>query len=545
MSYIRPLLAAALFLSTIAAAHAQSADLASVAPLLDEQTLAVGRIDLRKIDVPAFTKLLAEVSPDKSPQAAEHLRQVGEKAAGALQGLTQAGIGELFVVVSLADTPPGSPFLVAPVKAGQSAPAAAKALQEITQLPAAEIRGQVAIVGAQATLERLKKARPALRPEFATALAKAPEAAVQLVIAPSVDARRVLREMLPRLPDEVGGGSGRQLADGVQWAVLNAQLSPRLSLSLTIQSKDADSAAALRAMAISTLATLREGPQAQRIPQLGELIRALTPKQTGDRLSITVDGQDGSARALLGALLPPLQDARTAAGRAQSSNNLKQIMLAMHMYHDEHQAFPPQAIRSKEGKPLLSWRVALLPYLGENALYKEFRLNEPWDSAHNRPLVEKMPPSFASPHLGDALRAKGMTSYLAPLSKQPPAVFVAPRPLTPEAEAKGERAVGEEAQSPLMVFDVPQGTRMRLITDGTSNTIAVVEALPKVAVAWSKPDDALIDPKDPAAWLRSPNNEGFSAGFCDGSVRFIKTTLDPTTLLRLFQMDDGHPLGEF
>jgi len=156
-----------------------------------------------------------------------------------------------------------------------------------------------------------------------------------------------------------------------------------------------------------------------------------------------------------------------------------------------------------------------------------------------------MPASLASPALGDALRAKGMTSYLAPLSKQPPAVFVTPKPIAPDAEEKGERTPDEQAKGPLMIFDIARGTRMRLITDGTSNTIAVVEAHPKSAVIWTRPDDLVIDPKMPAAKLAGQPNDGFNTGFCDGSVRFLKATLDAKTLLHLFQMDDGESIGEF
>src|SRR5262245_56693586 len=77
--------------------------------------------------------------------------------------------------------------------------------------------------------------------------------------------------------------------------------------------------------------------------------------------------------------------------RAGVANNLKQIGVAMHTYHDKHRSFPAAAIYGKDGKALLSWRVALLPYLGLEALYKEFKLDEPWDSAHNKRLLEKMP----------------------------------------------------------------------------------------------------------------------------------------------------------
>lgn len=101
------------------------------------------------------------------------------------------------------------------------------------------------------------------------------------------------------------------------------------------------------------------------------------------------EGQAGDAEE------DPLKD---ATDRALVRRNLKALALAMHNYHAAKGQFPPAAVTDRAGKPLLSWRVLLLPYLeGQNApsLYKEFRLNEPWDSPHNKKLLARMPAVFA------------------------------------------------------------------------------------------------------------------------------------------------------
>src|SRR5262249_38211559 len=102
--------------------------------------------------------------------------------------------------------------------------------------------------------------------------------------------------------------------------------------------------------------------------------------------------------------------ARAAAARAQNSNNLKRIGIAFHEFLDEKKTFPRHAIYSPDGKtPLLSWRVAILPYLGEKALYDQFKFDEPWDSQHNRRLIPKMPKVYAPVLAGKA--DEGKTFY--------------------------------------------------------------------------------------------------------------------------------------
>ena len=93
--------------------------------------------------------------------------------------------------------------------------------------------------------------------------------------------------------------------------------------------------------------------------------------------------------------IPAVQAARTAAA-TQSNNHIKQLGLAVHNYNSVYNHLPQQAIFGKDGKPLLSWRVALLPYLDQAVLYKKFKLDEPWDSPHNHALLKYMP-SFIFP----------------------------------------------------------------------------------------------------------------------------------------------------
>ena len=212
-------------------------------------------------------------------------------------------------------------------------------------------------------------------------------------------------------------------------------------------------------------------------------------------------------------LLPAVQAAREAARRAQSTNNLKQLMLAMFNYHDARKAFPAQAIYSDEGKPLLSWRVAILPYIEEQALYDQFHLDEPWDSEHNKQLIAKMPQVYLCPssHLN---QADGKTTYVAP--------------------------VGEE-----LIFDgTKDGARLQRITDGTSKTIMLVDASDDAAVVWTKPDDLEYDAENPLKGLTGHHPGIFNAGIADGSVRAISLDIDLDTLRALFTKAGGEVIND-
>jgi hypothetical protein len=215
-----------------------------------------------------------------------------------------------------------------------------------------------------------------------------------------------------------------------------------------------------------------------------------------------------TAPIMVGLLVPAVQKVREAAARVQSSNNLKQLGLAMFMYNDTYGTFPPAYSLSKDGKPLLSWRVHILPFIEQNNLSKQFHLDEPWDSPHNKTLIEKMPKTYRSPASN---APPGRTNYLTVRGKD-------------------------------TAFPGAKGVKLSEITDGTSNTIAVVEVSDKKAVVWTKPDDFEFNEKNPIDGLLGLWPGGFLAAFCDGSVRFIGRSVNPKELRNAFIRNDGNPV---
>ena len=204
---------------------------------------------------------------------------------------------------------------------------------------------------------------------------------------------------------------------------------------------------------------------------------------------------------MTGLLLPAVQAAREAARRMSSMNNLKQIMLALLNYESAYRKLPQQAITDADGNPLLSWRVAILPFIEQNDLYEQFHLDEPWDSEHNIKLLDKMPAIYHHPSHPPML---GMASYLAPIGQ----------------------GIGL----------TEDGLRYRDITDGTSNTIAVVEVSPDRVVPWTKPEDLDVDENTIDMWM---NPKGANVAFFDGSVRFIPFEVDEEVLRNYFTTRDG------
>lgn len=234
------------------------------------------------------------------------------------------------------------------------------------------------------------------------------------------------------------------------------------------------------------------------------------------------------APVMIGLLLPAVQAAREAAREAarrqQCANNLKQIGLGMHLFADAHRGSFPTAIVAADGQPLLSWRVAILPLLGETALYEEFHLDEPWDSPHNRPLVERMPLVFACP---SAEPTAGATAYLAAAG---PGMALA-EPSTTSRTADGASIAGVPLQE---------------ISDGLSRTILVLEVGDRQAVPWTKPEEIGIEPVEAVAALLDSRTGHAGhlrlAAFADGSVRTIADDIDPEVFKAELTRDGGETL---
>jgi hypothetical protein len=218
-------------------------------------------------------------------------------------------------------------------------------------------------------------------------------------------------------------------------------------------------------------------------------------------------------------LAPAFAKVAEARNRMEESNNLKMLGLATHNFHDQRNQLPRPAIESPDGKPLLSWRVALLPYLEptQDALYKQFRLDEPWDSDHNKALISMMPKVYLRP--GQPPDGSGRTHYQAVVGKG--LLF----------DYKFFDGVGK-----------PRSRRMADVTDGMSNTLMFVVA--KDPVIWTQPED--IDADDGAAILPRLDKR-FSAGtmstFADGSVRPIRPGVSEATLKAALTAAGGEVMG--
>lgn len=236
-------------------------------------------------------------------------------------------------------------------------------------------------------------------------------------------------------------------------------------------------------------------------------------------------------------LVPAVQKVRQAAARAQSMNNLKQIALAFHSYNDMHRRLPPVAVFSKDGRPLYSWRVLLLPFVEQDNLFRQFKLDEPWDSPHNIALSRMLPPVYRHP-LQDP-NETSLTHYQlfngpvgGNLTQQ--AAFVSPSlPLVPFRNVQTRAPVFESRT----ITSIPRSFR-----DGTSNTILVAEAA--VGVPWTKPGDLDFDPNQPLPRLGGLLPTGFNVAMADGSALFIDPNrVSEQTLRHAIMASDGAPLG--
>jgi beta-lactamase regulating signal transducer with metallopeptidase domain len=258
----------------------------------------------------------------------------------------------------------------------------------------------------------------------------------------------------------------------------------------------------------------------------------------------------------LSALVPSIDAMRIDGRRAQSANNIKQIMVAMHNYADTYGGkFPPAVIYGKDGKGKVphSWRVELLPYLEQDALYKAYQFDEPWDSEANKKVLAQMPAVFRDPSADPKSTRSAYYVMLGKASEKKKeegggaaGAGGLPGGATTDGGAAGivpagDAALGIPVDTSLpTAFSKKEGIRFLEILDGTSNTIAVVEA--KRDIPWTKPEDIAYDPKGKAPKLGGYYSDGFHAGFCDGAVKLLPANISEDSLRAYLSPAGGEPI---
>ncbi|MBI1917777.1 MAG: DUF1559 domain-containing protein [Planctomycetes bacterium] len=258
------------------------------------------------------------------------------------------------------------------------------------------------------------------------------------------------------------------------------------------------------------------GDPDRALDQTRQFLEQLTPRASDRTVSLNwkVKGTEMlEGVEVFGKLawLDAVNKVRQSAVRTQAQNNFRQIVIAMQDYADNHQGqLPPAIIRHPQTKkPLYSWRVALLPYLEQNDLYKKLKLDEPWDSPHNRLLL------------------------------QTPKVYQMP---SAQPEWPGQTFI-QVFTGPGTPFNGEQGPRLPAsFPDGMSQTILIAES--KVAVHWAAPQDIVYNKQgSPRRFLGNRYGMGPLVGMADGVARFVGPGVSDETLRRAIDPADGLPLG--
>jgi tetratricopeptide (TPR) repeat protein len=328
----------------------------------------------------------------------------------------------------------------------------------------------------------------------------------------------------PQVAQLVGAIKGR-ISGGAIVMDAGSDLALNIKLNLTEESAAGEANQALTGLVMmgkqmAPFALGQAPPPLQ--PSLGQAVNSLASTSADSQVtvSITIPGtlvqvlKDNPE--LLGPMAGGPMPSASIAGPAptgdslrRTSNNLKQIGLAMHNFHDTFNHLPSADGNGEAGagkKSGLSWRVHILPYLEHAELYTQFHLDEAWDSPHNMALVDQMPDVFKV----DGVDEPGQTTV----------------------------HVFASANTP---FDPEKPIGFRDITDGTSNTILAVVAGPETAAPWTKPGGLALDTANPIGALGTIG-EVFQAVFCDGAVQNVSASIPPQFLSNRIQFNDGNPL---
>ncbi len=464
--------------------------------LLDETVIGYLHVDLQKIDAEKTTGLFASLF-GKDSRIGNQFLMSEDFFSQIIDTLKEAGGRRLYFHLSLSDIPVNGPIGWLQLEAGADSTKAAEAIEQVFAMAGfkAVPRESAVLFGTESLLKRLAVNPLPLRADAAEYLELDDDTELSIVLVPSSDHHKVLSEFFDTMPAPFQSVTGTMFADGARHTVLKVAAVDEQKLELRFTGKDPQSASQLKT-ALDKM--LQSKPSIDGIISMPEEFKLLIngilqavadadQSSGGNSFSYSYSESTGSLDRLTKTLAPVISQVEFAAQKTNMANRIRKLILACHNFHDANKSLPASSLNDDEGRPLLSWRVSILPFIGQSKLYEQFKLDEPWDSEHNIKLVSQMPGDFVS---DPSLIQQGKTTFLMVV---------------------GDQAIGRSTEP----------YSLENVKDGTSRTIMFVKAAPESAVEWTKPADWEFDPENPLRGLAVTGQTQLLTAFADGSSHYI------------------------
>ncbi|MCO8124689.1 DUF1559 domain-containing protein [Stieleria sp. TO1_6] len=458
---------------SIAAAQETQLEVASPKPVLindlaashpasayvNESTLAIAEVDWTKLDLNALFGLIQKLTGDR-PESIPPIEAFFEK-------LRHGQAGKIYAIAGPEFLNEGVPLLVIPTAKPQ--PLADSLKPMLNDAVAVARAGNAILIGDPKQLERCQTFVPSSRNELFSPLQDAKRLDHTLVLAIPDAMRAMLGKLWPDqppvgLPESV---SPQQMVTDISRVVFSVRTPPKLLVNVSIDTADPPSADRVRS-AINDIK--------QNDAQVWEQV---TIEHSQRQIRLQADDH------LVELLQTIATKARDAERQRTLVDTLRQLGLATHLYVGREQHLPPRCFVDPDGKPLHSWIVALMPDFEQLALYRTIRLDRAWDDPANSLLK-----TITLKGLGD--------------SRLPPTFTTIRAPVFPGSVWQG---------------DGPPKT-LQQITDGTGDTILLIDAPPTAAIHWADPTPWQISTEDPIADVFG-DRDRVRVLFVDGSVRLL------------------------
>lgn len=474
---------------------------------LSRETLAIGVINLKTFNLANAVRMQTAAS-GMAEQTANQKIEEAKKLQRQIDKLAAAHVDRLFVMLSPQDRSIERTTWVGKVNADGDVTAARNVLEDIHSalgVAGQPIAKQRVLIGGLrdhhvAALANCEAQSAAVARE---ALASLADCEFGVVMIGNKDSRQVLSELAPKFPPPFDKLSGKDLAKGVRWSSVGFSLQKSFGKWLVQCNNDQ-----LPRQLEQVIPGVGDFLQDRKwvAPKIAELLsNALKTKAEDEQLQVDLS----SLLQKEGGLVEVMKGITRLQNRQEHLAQLAAIVRGCHAYEEAHKTLPATANYDNDGKPLLSWRVHILPHMNQRNLYRLFRLDEPWDSAHNRKIASHLPACYFAADASETNRERGKTVYVRPTGKR-------------------------------TLFDGEAALKYGEIHDGTVNTVMVLRTSDDNAVVWTKPTDWKFDPEHPREGLGLKQGEDLEIATVDSTTHVLRGDITDDQLRNLIDPQDGN-----